>query len=103
MFLITGCIILSLGIFMVFRGRKKNQLLKKYEQANRSSDGSIQFGSIQLSRTHGANKNLNRVITIMGVFTALFGLIFIGYGLDFFYIPFLNGFFLIYLPRRLTR
>jgi hypothetical protein len=40
-----------------------------------------------LSRTHGANKNLYRVIIIMGFFTGLFGLILIGYGLNFFIYP----------------
>jgi hypothetical protein len=87
MYIITGCIFLSAGIFMVIKGRKKTKLLKKYEQENRSSDGSIQFNSIELSRTHGANKNLYRVIIIMGFFTGLFGLILIGYGLDFFIYP----------------
>ena len=87
MFFVTGCIILSAGIFMVIKSRKKTKLLEKYEQENRSSDGSIQFDSIQLSRTHGADKNLYRVIIIMGVFTGLFGLIFMGYGLIFFISP----------------
>ena len=84
MFIATGCIILSAGMFMIIKGRKKNKLLEKYEQENQSSDGSIQFDSIELSRTHGANKNLYRVIIIMGFFTVLFGLILIGYGVNFF-------------------
>ena len=84
MFIITGCIFLSAGMFMVIKGRKKNKLLEKYEQENLSSDGLVQFDSIQSSRTHGANKNLNRVIIIMVFFTGLFGLILIGYGLNFF-------------------
>ncbi len=84
MFTVTGCIILSAGIFMVVNGCKKTKLLKKYEQENKSSDGSIQFASMQLSRTHGANKNLYKVIIAMGFFTGLFGLILIGYGLNFF-------------------
>ena len=87
MFIITGCIFLSAGIFMVIKGRQKTKLLEKYEQENQSSDGSIQFNSIELSRTHGANKNLYRVIIIMGFFTGLFGLILIGYGLNFFIYP----------------
>ena len=74
-------------MFMVIKGRKKTKLLEKYEQENRSLDGSIQFNSIELSRTHGANRNLYRVIIIMGFFTGLFGLILIGYGLDFFIYP----------------
>ncbi len=87
MFTITGCIFLSAGIFMVIKGFKKTKLLKRYEQENRSSDGSIQFDSMALSRTHGANKNLYRVIIIMGFFTGLFGLILMGYGLNFFIYP----------------
>ncbi len=87
MFIITGCIFLSAGIFMVIKDRQKTKLLEKYEQENQSSDGSIQFDNIELSRTHGANKNLYRVIIIMGFFTGLFGLILIGYGLNFFIYP----------------
>ncbi len=87
MFIVTGCIILSAGIFMVVNGRKKTILLKKYEQDNQSSDGSIQFINIKSSRTHGANKNLYTVIIAMGFFTGLFGLILIGYGLNFFIYP----------------
>lgn len=87
MFIITGCIFLSAGMFMVIKGLKKTKLLEKYEQENRSSDGSIQFDSIDLSRTHGANRNLYRVIFIMGFFTGLFGLILMGYGLNFFIYP----------------
>lgn len=87
MFIITGCIFLTAGIFMVIKGRKKTKLLEKYEQENLSSDGSIQFNSIDLSRTHGANRNLYRVIIIMGFFTGLFGLILMGYGLNFFIYP----------------
>jgi hypothetical protein len=82
--LITGCIILLAGICMFITGRKKSKLLKKYEQDHRSSDGTVKFDSITLSLTHGANKNLYRVITIMGFFTGVFGMIFIGYGLHFF-------------------
>ncbi|MCP4673880.1 MAG: hypothetical protein GY857_21535 [Desulfobacula sp.] len=87
MFLVTGCIIVSAGIFMVIRGLKKTKLLKKYEQENQSSDGSIHFANKTLSRTHGADKNLYRVIIVMGFFTGLFGLIFMGYGLRFFIYP----------------
>ncbi|MCP3871959.1 MAG: hypothetical protein GY699_02245 [Desulfobacteraceae bacterium] len=81
---VTGCIFLSAGIFMVIKGRKKTKLLEKYEQENRSSDGTIQFDNIELSRTHGANKNLYRVIVAMGFSTGLFGVILIGYGVNLF-------------------
>ncbi len=87
MFIITGCIFLSAGMFMVIKGRQKAKLLEKYEQENQSSDGSIQFDNIELLRTHGANKNLYRVIIIMGFFTGLFGLILMGYGFNFFIYP----------------
>ena len=85
--IITGCIILLAGICMFITGRKKSKLLEKYEQEHCSSDGTVKFDSTALSRTHGANKNLYRVITIMGFFTGLFGLILIGYGLHFFTYP----------------
>ena len=84
MFIVTGCIILSAGIFMIVTGRKKTKLLEKYELENRSSDGTVQFDSIEQSRTHGANRNLYRVIAAMGFFTGVFGLILIGYGLNIF-------------------
>ena len=84
MFIVTGCIILSAGIFMMITGRKKTKLLEKYELENRSSDGTVQFDSIEQSRTHGANKNLYKVIITMGFFTGLFGMILIGYGLNIF-------------------
>jgi hypothetical protein len=84
MFIVTGFVILSAGIFMVITGRKKNKLLENYEQENRSSDGEVQFDNIELSRTHGANKNLYRVIIIMGFFTGLFGVTLIGTGLNIF-------------------
>jgi hypothetical protein len=85
--IITGCIILSAGIFMFTAGRKKAKLLEKYEQENKSSDGIVQFDSIELSRTHGANKNLCTVIIIMGFFTGLFGAILLGYGFNLFPYP----------------
>lgn len=85
--IVTGCVILSAGIFMFITGRKKNKRLKKYEQENRSSDGTILFDTIGLSRTHGAQKNLCKVIIVMGFFTGLFGMTLIGYGLNLFTYP----------------
>ena len=82
--IITGCIILLAGICIFITGRKKSKLLEKYEQEHRASDGTVKFDSTASSLTHGANKNLYRVITIMGFFTGFFGMIFIGYGLYFF-------------------
>lgn len=84
MFLPTGCIILATGIYMVIKGRNKTNELKKYEDQNRLPDGIVQFNDIEASRTHGANRNLYKVITVMGFFTGLFGTIFIGYGLNIF-------------------
>lgn len=66
---------------MFVTGRRKTRLLDLYEHENRSSDGSVWFDSIESSRTHGANRNLFRVIIIMGFFTGVFGVILICYGL----------------------
>ncbi|MBT3175703.1 MAG: hypothetical protein HOG03_05110 [Desulfobacula sp.] len=84
MFFFTGCVILATGIYMVIKGRNKNNNLKKYEDENRLADGMVYFKNIEASRTHGAKRNLYRVITVMGFFTGLFGLIFIGYGVNIF-------------------
>lgn len=83
----TGAVILSAGIYMFVKGRKNNRLLEKYEFENRDQDGVIYFKSKESSRTHGANKNLSKVITIMGVFTGLFGFILLGYGFNLFVYP----------------
>jgi len=85
--IITGLIILSAGIYMFISGQKKTKLLEKYEQENRSSDGTVHFDSLESSRTHGANKNLFRVIFVMGIFTGIFGAVLIGYGLNLFSYP----------------
>jgi hypothetical protein len=87
MFIPTGSVIVALGIYMITRGRKNMRRLKKYEQENRSSDGTVQFDDIESQRTHGANKNLCKVIMALGFFAGVFGLIFIGYGLDIFTHP----------------
>ena len=84
MFLLTGLVILSAGIFMVRKGRARTRELGRYEDKNRLEDGSIHFSNIESERTHGANKNLSVVIAALGFFTALFGLILIGYGLNIF-------------------
>ena len=84
MFLITGCIIMAAGIFMVRKGRGASRSLSRYEDENRLEDGTVHFKNIESSRTHGANKNLSKVITALGFFTGLFGLILIGYGLNIF-------------------
>ena len=84
---ITGCIILSAGVYMFLKGRNKTRLLKQYEQENRAPDGTVEFDDIASSRTHMANTNLARVITIMGFFTALFGLSLLGYGFGLFAYP----------------
>ena len=85
--IITGCVILYAGIFMFRKGRKKTQQLTQYEKDNRNPDGSIYFKDVALSRTHGANKNLSMVVTIMGFFTTVFGIILITYGLNIFSYP----------------
>ncbi len=80
--LIGGSIILTIGIFMVQKALKKTAALKQYEDENRDSDDRIHFDSKEQSRTHSANRNLYRVIGITGFFVGLFGVIFIGYGIN---------------------
>lgn len=86
-FIVTGCVILSAGFYMVKKGRKNLKSLKEYEQENQASDGTVKFDNIQQSRSHGANKNLFRMILVMGCFTGLFGLILMGYGFNLFQHP----------------
>ena len=79
---IVGSIILAASIFMVKKGRKETIALEKYEIENRGPDGLVNFDSIESSRTHTANKGLYKVITIVGWFVGLFGIIILGTGLN---------------------
>lgn len=69
---------------MFIKGRNNTNDLKKYEEENLLSDGTVYFADIRASRIHSSNRNLFRVITALGFFTGFFGLIFIGYGLNIF-------------------
>ncbi len=84
MFLLTGCVILAVGIFMFIKGWNQTNDLRRYEEENLNTDGTVYFANIHASRTHGANKNLYLILKVMGFFTSIFGLIFIGYGLNIF-------------------
>lgn len=68
------------------KGSKRYRRLEKYEQKNRTPDGEILFKSRADLRSHGAEKNLSKVIVIMGFFTGVSGMIFIGYGLYYTFI-----------------
>jgi hypothetical protein len=85
--IITGLVILAGGIFLFTKGRGNARRLGRYEDDNRMNDGNIYFDSIEDSRTHGADRNLARVMSIMGFLTALFGLILLGYGFNLFSYP----------------
>jgi len=83
-FIITGCVIFSASVYLVRKSQKNIKSLEEYEQKNRAPDGTVNFSSIQQSRTHGANRHLLKVILMVGYFIGLFGLILIGYGLNLF-------------------
>ena len=80
--LVTGSIILAIGIYMVLTALKKTAALKRYEDENRDSDDKVYFDTKESSRTHAANRNLYRMIGITGFFVGFFGVIFIGYGFN---------------------
>lgn len=71
--LLLGSILVAISIFMVIKARKKMTVLKKYEFENRSADGVVEFASIELSRTHAADKGLYTVLGIVGFFVGIFG------------------------------
>ncbi len=73
--LLLGSILIAISIFMVITARKKTAALKKYELENRSSDGVVEFASIDLSRTHTADKGLYTVLGIVGFFVGVFGIL----------------------------
>ncbi len=71
--LLLGSIFIAISIFMIIKSRKKITAFKKYELENRSSDGVVEFESIDLSRTHTADKGLYTVIGIVGFFVGALG------------------------------
>jgi hypothetical protein len=89
--LLLGSIFVSLGIFMVMKARKKMTALKKYEFENRTTDGVVEFASIDLSRAHAADKGLYTVMGIVGFFVGLFGVVLLVAGV--------NGEYLGFTPR----
>lgn len=78
--LLVGTIILAISIFMVLTARKKTTSLNKYELENRSPDGEVKFDSLESSRIHAANKGLYKVITVIGFFVGLLGVIILATG-----------------------
>ena len=71
--LLLGSILVAISIFMVIKAREKTNALKKYELENRSSDGVVEFASIDLSRAHAADKGLYTVLGIVGFFVGVLG------------------------------
>ena len=79
--LLLGSIFVAISIFMVIKARKKTTALKKYELENRSSDGIVEFASIDLSRAHTADKGLYTVIGIVGFFVGVLGVVLLAEGI----------------------
>jgi hypothetical protein len=73
--LLLGNILVVISIFMVIKARKKTTALKEYELENRSVDGIVEFASIDLSRAHAADKGLYTVISIVGFFVGILGVV----------------------------
>ncbi|MCF6238158.1 MAG: hypothetical protein L3J79_04980 [Candidatus Marinimicrobia bacterium] len=73
--LLLGSILVAISIFMVTKARSKTTALKKYEFENRSADGVVEFASIDLSRSHAADKGLYTVLGIVGFFMGVFGVV----------------------------
>ncbi len=71
--LLLGSILVAISIFMIIKARKKTGALKKYELENRSADGVVEFANIDLSRSHAADKGLYTVMTTVGFFVGVFG------------------------------
>jgi hypothetical protein len=80
--LLLGSILVAISIFMVIKARKKMNALKKYEFENRSADGVVEFASIDLSRTHAADKGLYTVLGIVGFFVGVFGVVLLVAGVN---------------------
>lgn len=72
--LLLGSMLSALSIFVVLKANKKTAALKKYESENRSADGVVAFASIDVSRTHAADKGLYTVMGIVGFCVGLLGL-----------------------------
>ena len=80
--LLLGSIFIAISIFMVTKARKKTTALKKYELENRSSDGVVEFSSIDLSRAHTADKGLYTVLGVVGFFVGVLGVILLMAGIN---------------------
>jgi hypothetical protein len=80
--LLLGSILVAISIFMVTKARRKTTALKKYEFENRSADGVVEFASIDLSRTHAADKGLYTVLGIVGFFVGVFGVVLLVAGVN---------------------
>jgi len=73
--ILLGTLFVAIGIFMITKAREKMTALKKYESEHRSSDGVVEFPSIELSRTHTADKGLYTVLSIIGFFVGFLGVL----------------------------
>ena len=73
--LLLGSLLVAISIFMVTKARKKTTALKKYELENRSPEGVVEFASIDLSRSHVADKGLYTVLATVGFFVGVLGVV----------------------------
>ncbi len=80
--LLLGSIFVAISIFMVIKALKKTTAQKKYELENRSSDGVVEFASIDLSRAHAADKGLYTVLGIVGFFVGVLGVVLLVEGVN---------------------
>ena len=80
--ILLGSLFVAISIFMVIKARKNTTALKKYESENRSSEGIVEFASIDLSRAHAADKGLYTVIGIVGFFIGVLGVVLLVEGIN---------------------
>lgn len=86
--LLLGSILVIISILMVIKARQKTTALKEYEFENRSPDGVVEFASIDLSRTHAADKGLYTVLGIVGFFVGILGVVLLVAGFNLGYLGF---------------
>lgn len=80
--ILLGSLFVAIGFFMVIKARKKTTALNKYELENRSSDGTVEFASIDLSRSHTADKGLYTVLSIVGFLVGILGVLLLVAGVN---------------------
>ena len=80
--ILLGSILVVVSILAVTNVRKKMTALKRYELDNRSPDGIVEFENIDISRAHTADKGLYTVLSIVGFFVGVFGIVLLIEGIN---------------------